>query len=171
MNEIFFLIFLENRIWHYLQIFLLGDNLHVVSYPISRKNKENIIHLSSAEFIHSMVGVIEYSMYILLKTHDQVAQFTYCLQRLFLLFSHTSRHVIKHTFWHVLQMKTQISLGIHTVWSESSLSAWRNFAPLAIQNTPVKILIRLHKCTGWSESLLGAHVWRYVFWRYCSYRL
>ena len=27
----------------------------------------------------------------------------------------------------------------------------------------VKILIRLHKCEGWSESSLGA--WRYVFWR------
>ena len=25
----------------------------------------------------------------------------------------------------------------------------------------VKILIRLCECTGWSESLLGAHVWRY----------
>ena len=27
----------------------------------------------------------------------------------------------------------------------------------------VKILIRLHKCTGWSEPLLGAHVQRYIF--------
>ena len=25
---------------------------------------------------------------------------------------------------------------------------------------PVKILIRLHECPGWSESSLGAHVWR-----------
>ena len=32
--------------------------------------------------------------------------------------------------------KTQISLRICTVWSESSLSAWRNFASLGIQNTP-----------------------------------
>ena len=28
--------------------------------------------------------------------------------------------------------KTQISLGIRPVWSESSLSAWRKFEPLAI---------------------------------------
>ena len=33
---------------------------------------------------------------------------------------------------------------------------------------PVKILIRLCECTVWSESSLGAHVWRYVFWR-CSF--
>ena len=29
----------------------------------------------------------------------------------------------------------------------------------------VKILIRLGECAGWSESSLGAHVRRYVFWR------
>ena len=32
--------------------------------------------------------------------------------------------------------KTQISLRVCAVWSESSLSAWRNFASLAIQNAP-----------------------------------
>ena len=31
----------------------------------------------------------------------------------------------------VRQAKTQISLGIRPVWSESSLSAWRNFGSLA----------------------------------------
>ena len=30
---------------------------------------------------------------------------------------------------------------------------------------PVKILIRLRECAGWSESSLGAHVQRYVFCR------
>ena len=30
---------------------------------------------------------------------------------------------------------------------------------------PVKILIRLHECAGWSESLLGTHVQRKVFCR------
>ena len=29
---------------------------------------------------------------------------------------------------------------------------------------PVKIVVRLRKCAGWSESSLGAR-WRYVFWR------
>ena len=32
--EIFFLFFLENRIWHFMQIVSLGDNLHEVSDPI-----------------------------------------------------------------------------------------------------------------------------------------
>ena len=31
---------------------------------------------------------------------------------------------------------------------------------------PMKILIRLCKCTVWSESSLGAHVQRYVCWQY-----
>ena len=33
--------------------------------------------------------------------------------------------------WHVRPVKTQISLGIHQVWSESSLSAWRKLGSLA----------------------------------------
>ena len=43
-------------------------------------------------------------------------------------------NVRKRTFRHVRPTKTQISLRIHEVWSESSLSAWRNFVSLAIQN-------------------------------------
>ena len=31
---IFFLFFLENRIWHFMQIVSLEDNLHEVSNPI-----------------------------------------------------------------------------------------------------------------------------------------
>ena len=42
----------------------------------------------------------------------------------------------KRAFWHVRRTKTQISLRIRTVRSESSLSAWRNLASLAIQNAP-----------------------------------
>ena len=40
--------------------------------------------------------------------------------------------------------KTQISLGIRPVWSESLLSAWKKLGSLATQ------------CPGWSESSLGA---------------
>ena len=36
-----------------------------------------------------------------------------------------SRDMTKPTIWHVRPAKTQISLGIRPVWSESSLSAWR----------------------------------------------
>ena len=51
---------------------------------------------------------------------------------------------------------TQISLGIRPVWSESSLSAWRNLGPLATHWAHGKTLIRLGGCLGWSESSLGA---------------
>ena len=40
--------------------------------------------------------------------------------------------------------------------------------PLLSKMCPVKILIRLRECAGWSKSSLGAHVRRYVFWR-CSF--
>ena len=36
--------------------------------------------------------------------------------------------------------------------------------PKLSKTRPMKILIWLHKCTGWSESLLSAHVRGYVFW-------
>ena len=32
--EVVFLLFLENRFWHFMQIVSLGDNLHEVSDPI-----------------------------------------------------------------------------------------------------------------------------------------
>ena len=42
-----------------------------------------------------------------------------------------SRLMTKPTKWHVRPAKTQISLGIRPVWSESSLSAWRKLGSLA----------------------------------------
>ena len=42
-----------------------------------------------------------------------------------------SRLMSKPTKWHVRPAKTQISLGIRPVWSESSLSAWRKLGSLA----------------------------------------
>ena len=42
----------------------------------------------------------------------------------------------KGAFWHVRPSKTQISLRVRSVWLESSLSAWRTIAPLAVQNAP-----------------------------------
>ena len=76
-------------------------------------------------------------------------------------------------FWHVRPTKTQISLRIRAVWSVFvvrmkklclSYPKWRNFASLPIQNaSSLKIVIRLRGCTGWSESSLGAHVWRFIF--------
>ena len=43
-----------------------------------------------------------------------------------------SRTMTKSTKWHVCPAKTQISLGIRPVWSESSLSAWRSHMSLTI---------------------------------------
>ena len=50
--------------------------------------------------------------------------------------SYVSRNMRKPNFWYVRPTKTQIRLRILAVWSESSLSASRNFASLAIQNAP-----------------------------------
>ena len=47
---------------------------------------------------------------------------------------YSNRNVRKRTLGHVRPEKTQISLRIHEVWLESSLSSRRNFASLAIQN-------------------------------------
>ena len=44
---------------------------------------------------------------------------------------HLSRFMTKPTKWHLRPSKTQIILGIRPVWSESSLSAWRNIKSLA----------------------------------------
>ena len=54
--------------------------------------------------------------------------------------------------------KTQISLGIRPVWSESSMSAWRKLGSLATHwaHSDAKTRIRLGGCPGWSESSLGA---------------
>ena len=52
--------------------------------------------------------------------------------------------------------KTQISLGIRPVWSESLLcTQWVAKDTFFIQTA--KTLTRLSRCPGWSESSLGAH--------------
>ena len=38
---IIFLFFPENRIWHFMQIVSIGDNLHEMSKPVFRENKKN----------------------------------------------------------------------------------------------------------------------------------
>ena len=75
-----------------------------------------------------------------------------------------SRLMIKPTKWSVRPAKTQFSLGIRQVWSESSLFAWRSIGSWATPECTAKTLIRLGRipirlcgCPGWSESSLGAH--------------
>ena len=70
----------------------------------------------------------------------------------------------KPTKWSVRPAKTQISLSISPVWSESLLSAWRKLGSLATHWAQAKTLIRLGGCPGWSESLLGAQ----SFYWFCN---
>ena len=53
--------------------------------------------------------------------------------------------------------KTQISLGIRPVWSESSLCAHWVAKDQAFFMRTTKTLIRQGGCPGWSESSRGAH--------------
>ena len=60
----------------------------------------------------------------------------------------------------VRSAKTQISLGICPVWSESLLSAWRKLGSLAthwVHSEDSDQMIRLGGCPGWYESSLGTH--------------
>ena len=66
------------------------------------------------------------------------------------------------TKWYVRPAKTQISLGIRTVWAESSLSTWRNLESLAIHLVHSEDSDQMGGCTDWSESLLGAQVMLYT---------
>ena len=80
-----------------------------------------------------------------------------------------SRIVTKLTKWHVHPAKTQISLCIRPVWTESLLCAqWVAKNPNFFKRT-AKTLIRLGECPGWSESLLGAHAILLVLSRCGSY--
>ena len=52
--------------------------------------------------------------------------------------------------------RTQISLGIHPVWSVFTVRS-KGSKGLNLSSRGQRRLIRLGGCTGWSESLLGAH--------------
>ena len=52
----------------------------------------------------------------------------------------------------------EIVVGIHPVWSESSLSAWRSIGSLATHKVHSEGSDQTRRCPGWSESLLGTHI-------------
>ena len=61
--------------------------------------------------------------------------------------------------------RRQTSLCIRAVWPKSS--SYKEILQSQLSKIcSVKILVRLRKCAGWSESKLGAHVRRYVFCRW-----
>ena len=68
----------------------------------------------------------------------------------------TNYRMTKPTKRPVCPAKTQISLGIHTVWSESSLCAWRNLWSLATHWAHSEDSDQKGGCPGWIESSLGA---------------
>ena len=75
-----------------------------------------------------------------------------------------SRVTTKPTIWHVRPAKTPISLGIRPVWSEYSLSPWRNIKSLATHwahSEDSDQTGRMGIRPVWSESSLGAH------WSFC----
>ena len=66
-----------------------------------------------------------------------------------LLWIDMNRATTFSTRLHVHQAKTQVSLRIRTVWSESSLSAWGRWV------TTKTLILSDCGCTDWSESSLG----------------
>ena len=73
------------------------------------------------------------------------------------------RVMTKLTKWHVCPAKTQISLGIHPVWSESSLTARRNIGSLATQGAHSEDSDQIGWMPRLIESSLDAHVILLVF--------
>ena len=63
------------------------------------------------------------------------------------IYDHLNRLMTKPIKWYVRPAKIQISLEIRTIWSESSLSAWRKLGSLATHKRTAKTLIRL----GWAH--------------------
>ena len=86
---------------------------------------------------------------------------------LYLVLAQVSRLMTKPTKWHARPAKTQISLGIRPVWSESSLCAqWLAKGPSFLR--AAKSPISLGGCPGWSETSLVAHATLLVLSSYGS---
>ena len=116
---------------------------------------------------------IEFSCFFLKFRRVAVLFWVSIKYKLFSCFKdHMSGNVRKvHSKLSVCPTKTQISLRIRAVWSESSLSAWRNFAFFAIQNA----LSEDSDQTARMRRLIWifaarAHVRRYILKRCYSYK-
>ena len=76
-----------------------------------------------------------------------------------------SRNIDKTNKVTVRPAETQISLGIHAVWSESLLSAWRKLGPLATHGTHSEDQADLSLC--WGDSHFVGFV---MSWLKCNIR-
>ena len=77
--------------------------------------------------------------------------------------TYMNRNVRKRTFSNGRPTKTQISLHIRAVQSDTHSPQEQIYHLWLFKMRPVKILIRLRECAGWSESSLGhcpkVHLW------------
>ena len=72
-------------------------------------------------------------------------------------------NVRKNIFWHVRPTKLQISaFTLSDQWPGLRCPHEETLQPWILKMHPLKILIRVGVRAGWSESSLGAPVWRYV---------
>ena len=76
-----------------------------------------------------------------------------------------NRNAQKCTYWHARPTKTQVSLRLRAGWSESSLSACRNFASLAIQNAPSEDSDQTARMRRLIWIFVGCTFRKYTFWR------
>ena len=95
--------------------------------------------------------------YILVYSEWNVRALTYLQGSLGLLFKDEPAYD-KTNKLTMRPVKTQISLGIRPVWSESSLSAWRKLGSVATHWAQAKSLIRLGGCPSSDLSLRWAHM-------------
>ena len=80
-----------------------------------------------------------------------------------------SRHMTKSTKWHVHPARTQISLGIRPVWSESSLSAWGKLGSLAThwvhsEDSSDWVDAQADLSLRWAHSHFAGFVMRWLIW-------
>ena len=75
-----------------------------------------------------------------------------------------SRYLRKRTFWSVCPRR--LKSACTSAQSDQSLRCPHEdtLHPCLSKMWPVKILIRLRECPGWSESSLGVYVRMFVFW-------
>ena len=83
------------------------------------------------------------------------------------ILQYLSRSMTKQTKWHVRPVKTQITLGIRPVWSESSLSAWRSLRSLATLY-PLSAQRRLWSDWADAQADLSLH-WAHMSFRWISH--
>ena len=188
---IFFLFVRGNRIWHFWQIFSVGDNFIEMSNPslwekYFKMSSENFTQSTRPKIktVHCVDKLLwQYWKNVMLSAMAVSLRWANCgpwasccnfhvvrkyeviiiLQNIIGAHIYISCNTGKSTFLHVYIMKLK-SASTSAQSDQSLLYTWRNFVSLAIdQMCPVKILIRLSEWAGWSESLLGVHAWRYVF--------